>query len=67
MANAPDKMLLTKADCRALGLTRPDVDRAFDRCPLVVLPDSRKVYIRRAELERWLDEHTRIAPRGRAA
>ena len=59
-----EQELLTKADCRSLGTTRPDVDRMFDRVPLVTLPDSRKVYVRRQVLDEWLDQHTRVAPRG---
>ncbi len=55
--------LLTKADCKALGMARPDVDRMFDRVPLVVLPESRKVYVRREVLDEWLAEHTRTMPR----
>lgn len=50
--------LLTKADCRRLGLTRADTDRMFDRVPLVTPPDSRKAYVRRDVLDAWLDAHT---------
>lgn len=57
------KELLTKADCRALGLTRADVDRMFDRVPLVTPPDSRKVYVRRDVLDAWLEQHTMASPR----
>lgn len=63
VATTQSKDLLTKADCRAFGLSRPDVDRMFDRVPLVTLPESRRVYIRREVLDEWLDKHTKVAPR----
>lgn len=62
-ADPAGKRLLTKAECRRLGLSRPDVDRMFDRVPLVVLPESRKVYVRHETMEEWLDRHTMSAPR----
>lgn len=57
------KTLLTKADCRALGMARCDVDRMFDRVPLFTPPDSRKTYVRRDVLDAFIERHTRIAPR----
>lgn len=40
---------------RHFGLTRVDVDRAFATLPQVRLPGSRKVYIRAADLEAYVE------------
>jgi hypothetical protein len=58
--------LLTKAQCRELGMTRPDVDRMFDRLPVVALPDSARPYVRVEDYEAWIDRHTQPATGGRA-
>ena len=58
-----DREILTKADCRALGMSRGDVDRMFNVVPVVTLPDSRKTYVRREVLEEWITRHERAAPR----
>lgn len=60
------KGLLTKAQCRALGMSRPDVDRMFDRLPIVSLPDSRRPYVRVEHFEDWIEQHTQPAPARRA-
>ena len=43
---------------RLYGLTRVDVDRIFERLPVINIPGSRKVYVRRDDLEAYLEEHT---------
>lgn len=43
---------------RLYGLTRTDLDRVFRMLPVVALPDSRKVYVRRADLDELLAAHT---------
>lgn len=60
-----DKQLLTKADCRRLGLSRPDVDRMFERCTTITLPGSQKTYIRTETMEEWLEIHAAAPPPSR--
>ena len=51
-------LLLDRAAVTAhYGLTRVDADRAFGALPKVRLPESRKVYIRRDDLDRWINGH----------
>lgn len=45
------------AVARHYGLTRVDVERVFRVLPVVSLPDSRKVYIRSADLDAHLEKH----------
>lgn len=46
---------LDRAQVRAeYGLTRVDVERIFERLPVTAIPGSRKVYVRRDELEVYL-------------
>lgn len=40
------------------GLRRVDADRAFGLLPQVRPPGSRKVYIRRDDLDAWIVAHT---------
>jgi hypothetical protein len=40
------------------GLSRVDVDRAFRALPVVGLPGSRKVYMRRSDLDALLESST---------
>jgi hypothetical protein len=50
--------LLDRAAVREhFGLTRVDTDRVFSRLALVRLPDSRKVYVRRGDLEAYIGRH----------
>lgn len=42
---------------RHYGLTRVDVNRIFGRLDQVRLPDSRKVYVRRDDLEAYIERH----------
>jgi hypothetical protein len=42
-------------------MTRPDVDRMFDRLPVVCLPDSARPYVRVEDYETWIDRHTQPA------
>jgi hypothetical protein len=46
---------------RWLGVTEAAADAMMRRVPKVNLPDLRKVYVRRRELERLIDEHTHAA------
>ncbi len=46
---------------RWLGVTEAAADAMMRRVPKVNLPDLRKVYVRRRELERLIDENTRAA------
>lgn len=50
---------------RHYGLTRVDVDRVFGRLNLVRLPDSRKVYVRREDLDAYIERH--VIPAGKVA
>jgi hypothetical protein len=40
------------------GLARVDIDRVFERLPIVALEGSRKVYVRRQDLEEYLAART---------
>jgi hypothetical protein len=40
------------------GLARVDVDRIFERLPVLALEGSRKVYVRREDLEAHLAQRT---------
>lgn len=40
------------------GLARVDVDRVFRFLPVVALPESRKKYVRRSDLDAFLAEYT---------
>lgn len=57
MTDTP-RLLDRAAARRHFGLTRVDIDRAFTHLPVVRPPGSRKVYVRAADLERWVDQHT---------
>lgn len=46
---------------RWLGVTEAAAEAMMRRVPKVNLPDLRKVYVRRRELERLIDENTRFA------
>lgn len=46
---------------RWLGVTEAAADAMMRRVPKVNVPDLRKVYVRRRELERLIDENTRAA------
>ncbi len=46
---------------RWLGVTEAAADAMMRRVPKVNLPDLRKVYVRRRELERLIDENTHAA------
>lgn len=55
----PPPALLDRAGVRRhLGLTRVDVERVFRELPVVSLPGSRKVYVRRADLDALVSAHT---------
>lgn len=43
---------------RVYGLTRVDVERLFQALPVVSLPASRKVYVRRDDVESYLERCT---------
>lgn len=46
---------------RWLGVTEAAAEAMMRRVPKVNVPDLRKVYVRRRELERLIDENTRFA------
>jgi hypothetical protein len=57
-AFAPDERL-DRAQVRAeFGLARVDVDRLFERLPTTALPESRKVYVMRRDIEAYLEDCT---------
>lgn len=41
-----------------LGVTRAVAEKVMRQLPVVTFPDIRKVYVRRADVERLLEEHT---------
>lgn len=43
---------------RELGVKRGVAEAYMRRLPKVTVPDSRKVFVKRADLQRLLDEHT---------
>jgi len=53
------------------GLPRSAIDVIFRRCPIVALPGHRKVYVRRADVATYFDQHTfrdnRVRPNAEAA
>jgi len=64
-------LLDRKGVSRIFGLTRVDVDRVFRALRVVSLDDSRKVYVRSADVERYIEESTtrpdQVRPIGRPA
>ena len=46
---------------RWLGVTEAAAEAMMRRVPKVNLPDLRKVYVRRRDIERLIDENTRAA------
>jgi hypothetical protein len=53
------------------GLPRSAIDVIFRHCPVVALPGHRKVYVRRADVSAYFDQHTfrddRVRPNAEAA
>ena len=53
------------------GLPRSAIDVIFRHCPVVSLPGHRKVYVRRADVSAYFDQHTfrgdRVRPNAEAA
>ena len=52
------RLLDRKSVAREYGLSRVDVERVFRRLQVVSLPGSRKVYVARQALDRFIAEHT---------
>jgi hypothetical protein len=48
----------SKQDLEALGLGRRAVDALVRALPHVAIPGVRRVYLRRADVERYLADHT---------
>lgn len=57
-ASTDSRFLDRKSVAREYGLSRVDVDRVFRRLQVVSLPGSRKVYVARQALDRFIAEHT---------
>jgi len=43
---------------REFGITRSTIDHVLRNVPIISLPGSRKVLVRRADVEALLEEHT---------
>ena len=41
-----------------LGITRSAAERIMQKLPKVRDEDVRKVYVKRADVQKWIDEHT---------
>jgi hypothetical protein len=50
--------LVSRGDLAALGLGRRAVDAVCRSVPEVVIPGVRRVYLRRADVLAFIDEHT---------
>lgn len=55
------KLMDLKTICDELGVTRSAGEALMRRLPKVEVDGLRKVYVRRADLERLLEESTRAA------
>jgi hypothetical protein len=51
----------TRADLESLGFGRRAVDALFRAIPVVSLPGVRRVYLRRQDVEAYLEQHTYTA------
>lgn len=68
--NAPLPHLLDrKMLAEELGVTRAAIDAIFRALPVVALPDLRKTFVRRDDVQRLIEERTfgadRVRPTGR--
>jgi hypothetical protein len=52
------QLLDAKALQAELGVSRAAAEKIIEALPIVKLPDLRKVYVRRPDVERLLTEHT---------
>lgn len=50
--------LIDRKGLAGLGFTRRSIDHLFVKLPVVAFPDSRKVYLRREDVTRYVQEHT---------
>lgn len=50
--------LIDRKGLAELNLTRRSIDHLYDRLPQIAFPGVRKVYLRRADVREYLDEHT---------
>lgn len=70
-STALPELLDRKRFAAETGLPRSAIDVIFRHCPVVALPGHRKVYVRRADVSAYLDQHTfrddRIRPNAEAA
>lgn len=66
-SDALPELLDRKRLAAELGVGRSTVDCIFRALPVVVLPGHRKPFVRRADVERLLAEHTYADNRVRAA
>lgn len=52
------RLLDAKALQAELGITRAAAEKILQALPIVKLPDLRKTYVRRSDVERLLEQHT---------
>jgi hypothetical protein len=52
------ELLDAKALQRELGVTRAGAEALMRKLPVVTIEGLRKVYVRRADVARYIDEHT---------
>lgn len=64
MSKPLPQLLDSKALRTELGITRAAAEALMRRLPIVELEGLRKVYVRRADVDDYLDEHT-ITPEAR--
>jgi hypothetical protein len=58
MSDPLPQLLDAKALQRELGVTRAAAEKLMRHLPVVTIDDLRKVYVRRDDVLRYLDEHT---------
>ncbi len=58
MSTMTPELMDRAALSRHMGLTRVDVERVFRAVPVVSLPGSRKVYVRRDDVQALIDQAT---------
>jgi hypothetical protein len=49
---------VTRGDLESLGFGRRAVDALVRACPVVAIPGVRRTYVRKADVEAYLESHT---------